>query len=667
MYANTIKLNVEAALKNHAAHRGGMKRLNAVQITCRETRHERIPMKVLITGANGFIGQALSEEAVAQGFFVRGATRQPCTCDAAVENIAIGEINGETDWTAALQDIDTVIHLAARVHVMHDSAADPLAEFLKVNLHGTVNLARQAVRAGVKRFVYVSSVKVNGEHTSGSQVFTAADQPAPENPYAISKWQTEQALGKIAQESRLEVVIIRPSLIYGPGVKGNFLNLLQVVYKEWPLPLAGIHKARSLLYLGNMVDALLLCTTHPAAAGKTYLLCDGKDIAIPDLVRVLGEGMGRSNRLFGLPLWLMRGLAAVSGQQTAFDRLSGSLRIDSTPIRNELGWQPKYTLRQGLTAAAAAYKKAKQVTTEPSLPKLIPTGRPPCLVSIVIVNYNAGDILLACVERAVLQAEQVIVVDNASSDDSIAVLRSALPSVIIIANRINLGFAKACNQGAKAAAGEHILFLNPDCILEYGAVQKLVHAAYSAPDVGMVGGLLINADGSEQAGARRAVPTPWRSLVRVTGLGGLSGRYPRLFSDFDLHKQRLPERPIEMGAISGACMLAKRNALEQVGLLDEGYFMHCEDLDWCMRFRRNGWKLLFVPDARMIHHKGHCSKDRPVFVEWNKHKGMLRFYNKFFRHQYPGLLMGMVTLGVWLRFATVATYHSLRRMRRSRD
>ncbi|MBI5006893.1 MAG: glycosyltransferase family 2 protein [Nitrosomonadales bacterium] len=298
------------------------------------------------------------------------------------------------------------------------------------------------------------------------------------------------------------------------------------------------------------------------------------------------------------------------------------------------------------------------------MPKRRPKAGQPCRVSIVIVNYNAGEILLACVAKAVLQAEQVIVVDNASRDDSIAAIKDAFPSVIIIANEQNLGFAKACNQGARTAAGEHILFLNPDCLLEENAVLRLVQAVHSAPDVGMVGGMLTNPDGSEQGGSRRAVPTPWRSLVRVSGLGNLSGRYPRLFSDFDLHKLPLPEKPVEMEAISGACMLARRDVLEQVGLLDEGYFMHCEDLDLCMRFRRKGWKLLFVPDARMVHHKGHCSKARPIFVEWNKHKGMLRFYNKFFRHQYPGLLMGLVTFGVWLRFTAVATYHSLNRIKR---
>jgi hypothetical protein len=180
----------------------------------------------------------------------------------------------------------------------------------------------------------------------------------------------------------------------------------------------------------------------------------------------------------------------------------------------------------------------------------------------------------------------------------------------------------------------------------------------------MVGGLLTNPDGSEQGGARRAVPTPWRSFVRAFGLSAFSARYPRLFSDYSLHKEPLPEKPIEVEAISGACMMASREAMEEVGLMDEEYFMHCEDLDWCMRFQRSGWSLLFVPGARMVHHKGHCSKSRPIFVEWNKHRGMLRFYRKFFRHQYPGLLMWLVAAGVWLRFSLAAGYFTLRRLAR---
>lgn len=285
-------------------------------------------------------------------------------------------------------------------------------------------------------------------------------------------------------------------------------------------------------------------------------------------------------------------------------------------------------------------------------------------VSVVIVNYNAGEILLECIASAQQQSGQIIVVDNASIDNSIAALRSSFTAVRIICNERNLGFATACNLGAQVADGAHVLFLNPDCILEPNAISILTQAVNSAPDVGMVGGLLTNPDGTEQVGGRRAVPTPWRSFVRAFWLGTLSNRYPKLFSDFALHKQPLPSHPVDVEAISGACMLVRRDALEDVGLLDEGYFMHCEDLDWCMRFRQKGWRILFVPDARMIHYKGHCSKSMPIFVEWNKHKGMIRFYRKFFRHQYPGLLMGLVVVGIGLRFGVIMTYYLMCRLLR---
>jgi GT2 family glycosyltransferase/glycosyltransferase involved in cell wall biosynthesis len=287
-----------------------------------------------------------------------------------------------------------------------------------------------------------------------------------------------------------------------------------------------------------------------------------------------------------------------------------------------------------------------------------------CNISVVIVNYNAGEMLLKCVAQAKQQAEQIIVVDNASIDSSIVALKKAFPTVRLICNKRNLGFATACNLGTKVANGDHILFLNPDCILAPNAVSTLIRAVNSAPDVGMVGGMLTNPDGTEQAGGRRAVPTPWRSFVMAFGFSRLRDRYPELFSDFSMHDQPLPEHAVEVDAISGACMLVRRDALEEIGLLDEGYFMHCEDLDWCMRFRRHKWKVLFVPDARMVHFKGHCSNSRPIFVEWNKHKGMMRFYRKYYRDRYPGLLMFLVASGVWLRFGAMTVYHTTRHIGR---
>ena len=287
-------------------------------------------------------------------------------------------------------------------------------------------------------------------------------------------------------------------------------------------------------------------------------------------------------------------------------------------------------------------------------------------VSAIIVNYNAGSILTEAVNFLLNSAPvaRVIVVDNGSTDhsmESIENLARSQAHLICIRNDKNLGFAKACNIGIVAAGGnDHLLFLNPDCLPAQDALEKLLLGMRSSQQTGMAGPLVLNPDGTEQPGGRRAVPTPWRSFVRAFGLFSFRQRYPRLFSDFLLHQQPLPVDPVEVEAVSGSCMLVNRAALKDVGLLDEGYFLHCEDLDWCMRFRQRGWKIMFVPDAHVVHHKGTCSKARPIFVEWHKHKGMMRFYGKFFRHQYPGILMWIVAVGVWLRFGAMAVSCSVR-------
>jgi GT2 family glycosyltransferase len=292
---------------------------------------------------------------------------------------------------------------------------------------------------------------------------------------------------------------------------------------------------------------------------------------------------------------------------------------------------------------------------------------PDASCEVVIVNYNAGAVLVECVRSALNTppVSAVIVVDNQSRDGSIERLELACadPRLTILRNDANLGFAAGCNRALTRLRAPFQMFLNPDCLLQASAVEQLLAEIEAQPDVGMVGPLLMNPDGSEQAGGRRGVPTPWRACVRAFGLARLGQRYPRLFSDFLLHKTPLPDRPIEVEAISGACMLVRHEALLRVGPLDEGYFMHCEDLDWCMRFRQAGWRILFVPSARVVHLLGACSRSRPIFVEWHKHKGMMRFYRKFFRHQYPGLLMWLVALGVWLRFGALAALETTRRAR----
>lgn len=282
-------------------------------------------------------------------------------------------------------------------------------------------------------------------------------------------------------------------------------------------------------------------------------------------------------------------------------------------------------------------------------------------VSIVIVNYNAGPLLTRCVHAALEQALEVIVVDNASTDSSMEKLMACFhleSRLRLMAAGKNSGFATGCNIGLDASTQPYILFLNPDCILEKDSLQRMIQVMESDPPIGMAGGYLINPDGSEQGGGRRAIPTPWRAFVRASGLYHLGKYWPQLFFDFHLHKQPLPQTPIEVEAVSGALMLVRREAIKDVGLWDENYFLHCEDLDWCMRFKQKNWKIVFVPDAPAIHFKGTCSRTRPFFVAWHKHKGMLRFYRKFFRPQYPGALMVLITLGVWLRLGITVMFYT---------
>lgn len=296
------------------------------------------------------MGRMLCAELLRQGQTVRAATRLAKAPMDNVEVAVVGQIDGGTAWADALCGVWVVIHLAARVHVMDESAADPLAEYLRVNLHGTANLAQQAARAGVRRLVYVSSIGVNGNQTHEAQPFSEKDTPHPHNAYAISKWQAEQALWEIARQTGLEIVVVRPPLVYGPGAKGNFLSLLTAIDMGIPLPLKGADNLRSLVYVGNLVDALIACAAQPAAAGQTYLIKDGEDVSTALLAEKVSQALRRNNRSFYFPPVLLRAAAAMLGRTGQVDSLFAALRVNDAKIRSELGWMPPYTLDQGLRA-----------------------------------------------------------------------------------------------------------------------------------------------------------------------------------------------------------------------------------------------------------------------------------------------------------------------------
>ena len=305
-------------------------------------------MKVLVTGATGFVGSALCARLAASGIGVVPAVRNPSGLP---HEVAVGNLAASTDWRSALAGCDAVVHLAARVHMMDDTAHNPLALYRATNRDATLNLARQAALAGVKRFVYISSIKVNGE--GGDAPYRETDAPAPVDAYAISKWEAEQGLQRIAAETGLEVVILRPPLVYGPGVKANFRKLMRTVKRGWPLLLGAICNHRSLLYLGNFVDAIRLCIEHPDAAGQTFLLDDGEPVSTPQLIRALARAMGRPARLPAVPVGVLELAGALLGKRAAVARLTGSLYVDGSAIRSHLGWMPPFSMEAGLAATVA--------------------------------------------------------------------------------------------------------------------------------------------------------------------------------------------------------------------------------------------------------------------------------------------------------------------------
>lgn len=315
-------------------------------------------MRILVTGANGFVGRSVCAHAVRDGWSVRGAVREPRNLPDGVEPVVVEKIDGATDWAHALGEVDVVVHLAARVHVMREKAEDPLSEYRKVNLAGTECLARAAAAKGVKRLVYVSSIKVNGERTWNGNRFSETDVAAPIDAYGTSKWEAEQVLHRVAKETGLEVVIVRPPLVYGAGVKANFEQMLKVLTKGTPLPLALTSNLLSLMYVGNLADVLIVCATHPAAAGQTYLVSDGQDISTADLLRKLGSALGHPARLFSCPLVMLELAGRLTGKSAQVERLLGSLQIDSEKVRRELDWMPPYSLQQGLQETAQWYRNS---------------------------------------------------------------------------------------------------------------------------------------------------------------------------------------------------------------------------------------------------------------------------------------------------------------------
>lgn len=305
-------------------------------------------MKVLVTGANGFLGRSVTNALMEKGFGVRGAVRGTYDGSQVPGNcVSVGEVNGATDWSHALEGVSSVVHLVARTHVMNEHGRGHLQDYRPVNVEGTRRLAEQAAQACVKRVVFVSSVKVNGEQTH-ERAFTVTDVPEPEDAYGISKWEAEQVLAEVSVRTGLETVIVRPPLVYGPGVKGNFARLVALAQRRLPLPLGAIDNCRSLVALPNLVDLLVRCVEASEASGQTFFVSDGEDVSTPQLVRLLGEASGRKTALVPVPPALLRMAGRLTGRSEQVERLCGSLQVDISVTKEVLGWQPPMTLRQAL-------------------------------------------------------------------------------------------------------------------------------------------------------------------------------------------------------------------------------------------------------------------------------------------------------------------------------
>ncbi|OGA09323.1 MAG: hypothetical protein A2W68_08385 [Betaproteobacteria bacterium RIFCSPLOWO2_02_64_14] len=313
---------------------------------------------VLVTGANGFVGEALCEALAREDYLVRRAVRtlspEVRAGERGAETIAVGSISAATDWTRALDGVQTIFHLAGRAHASDKGRDNVLAQYRRTNVEATERLAYMATRSHVRRFVFMSSIKVNGECTRGHG-YTELDPPHPEDAYGISKWEAEQAVWRVTSGTGTEAIVLRPPLIYGPGVKGNFLRLLNATQRGWPLPLASIRNQRSMIFLGNLVAAVLACMQAPNMGGKTYLVSDGEDVSTPELMRAVAAALGATARIFPCPVPLLKLGAAVLGKSEEMEKLTGSLQVDGSRIRNELGWRPRFSLAQGLAETARWY------------------------------------------------------------------------------------------------------------------------------------------------------------------------------------------------------------------------------------------------------------------------------------------------------------------------
>ncbi|MBM3601326.1 MAG: NAD-dependent epimerase/dehydratase family protein [Alphaproteobacteria bacterium] len=600
--------------------------------------------RVLVTGATGFVGRALCPALVEAGYEVVAANRGT-TILPGIENVRVGPIDGATEWNGVLDRVDTIIHLAGRVHVMRDPEHNPLDAFRRINVQGTQRLAEAATRAGVRRLVFLSSIKVNGEYTT-DHPFTETDLPAPIDAYGISKWEAEQDLNARARAGELETTVLRSPLIYGPGVKGNLYRLLQLCDRGLALPLGGIVNKRSLISLNNLVSALRLCVEAPRAAGKTYLVSDGEDISTSDLIQHICEALGQRARLLPAPQSIFRLAATLGGQAEMVDRLLNSLMIDHGLIERELGWQPREPFEAGINQMADWYRRQREGQVERRLhfvPSPVPAAEQDD-VSVVMVTYNTGDAIRASIDSVLCQRNlrELIIVDNGNDAVIFRYLQmmSKDPRITLISGHGNVGFSRGCNIGAQLARGKYLLLLNPDCVLEPDTFPLIIDSLSGRAEPWMATVRVVNSDGSEQRGCRRTLASPQQWLVEAFRLYLLA---PRYFGEKRVNLRDLPcpESITPVPAISGAFMFMRRDMFFELDGLDPAYFLHFEDLDFCMRLTKSNGRIFFFPQKKCLHIKG-TSDVSPLAIELYKARGLWLYFRRFYSANISLPVLGFV-------------------------
>lgn len=621
-------------------------------------------MRVLVTGANGFIGRALCASLILSRHSVVGAVRRGAALPTSIDRHVVPDLRGAYDWRGAVDGIDVVIHVAGRAHVMSEQLADPLALFRRVNVDTTGHLAEAAHRAGAKRFIFVSSIKVNGE-TTPLRPFCESDPPEPFDDYARSKWEAEEALRQVTGGAGMEHVILRPPLVYGPGVKANFLRLMELCDSGVPLPFGALRNRRSLIGLGNLIEIIERCIDAPEAANQTFLVRDPADVSIRDLAIAISTALGRDTRLIAVPPLAFRALGHATGQSDSLARLVEPLQIDDTAIRRALDWQPRFDLEAELAVTARWFRTETLTASRRVLPLRhadngaaaaeepgqSPDGDEGSRVSAVMVTYRTGAILKESIARLLAEPPigELIIVDNGND----AAARDYLETLVRIENRArvitgqgNVGFAAGCNIGASYATYPYLLLINPDCVVEGGSLQRLMAEARAWPHPWIATPRLVDPDGREQRGSRRNHASPGHCLIEATPLHRVTP-FAGGFDRINLHERPLPAGPATVPAISGAFMLMPTATFDRLGGMDERYFLHFEDLDFCLRLAEAGGAAYFVPHLACVHYQG-SSASSPLAIERYKAAGMRRYFFDHFRGTYPQVLLW----AIWLMLAT---------------